>query len=188
MKLTLGQAAKEVGLSKTAISNAVKKGKLSAERTEGGAYAIDPAELFRVYPPKQSSNSQELTKVDPRKSKVDGVNNELLEEKLDGLTNLLSEKDKQIERLIRENEKTEELLDVQIEQSKRITLLLENRQNSGAGDWEKSFRALEARLANQEMAEKKREEREEKVLRQNQALRKALKAEREKGFLKKFFG
>ncbi len=61
-------------------------------------------------------------------------------------------------------------------------------KESGAGAWEKSIKALEARLANQERAEKKREEREEKVLRQNQALRKALKAEREKGFLKKFFG
>jgi len=36
--LTLGQAAKETGKSKTAIT-----------RLEGGQYRIDPAELFRVY-------------------------------------------------------------------------------------------------------------------------------------------
>ena len=48
--LTLGQAAKETGLSKTAISRAIKNGKLSATRGEQGEYQIDPAELFRVYP------------------------------------------------------------------------------------------------------------------------------------------
>jgi hypothetical protein len=48
--LTLGQAAKETGLSKTAISRAVKNGRLSAQKNEQGEYQIDPAELFRVYP------------------------------------------------------------------------------------------------------------------------------------------
>lgn len=48
--LTLGQAAKETGLSKTAISRAIKNGRLSATRGEQGEYQIDPAELFRVYP------------------------------------------------------------------------------------------------------------------------------------------
>ena len=48
--LTLGQAAKETGLSKTAISRAVKSGRLSATRNDQGEYQIDPSELFRVYP------------------------------------------------------------------------------------------------------------------------------------------
>lgn len=48
--LTLGQAAKDTGLSKTAIARAIKSGRLSANRTEQGEYQIDPAELFRVYP------------------------------------------------------------------------------------------------------------------------------------------
>ncbi|MCP4306942.1 MAG: hypothetical protein GY788_19100, partial [bacterium] len=49
-------------------------------------------------------------------------------------------------------------------------------------------KALEARLANQEKAEKDREEREEKILRQNKLLRNALKEERSRGFFKKLFG
>ena len=48
--LTLGQAAKETGYSKTAISRAIKSGRISANRNELGEYQIDPAELFRVYP------------------------------------------------------------------------------------------------------------------------------------------
>jgi hypothetical protein len=48
--LTLGQAAKETGLSKPSISKAIKTGRLSAVKTENGEYQIDPIELFRVYP------------------------------------------------------------------------------------------------------------------------------------------
>jgi hypothetical protein len=53
--LTLGQAAKEVGKTKTALANAIKAGRLSATRLEGGQYQIDPAELFRVYQKVDSS-------------------------------------------------------------------------------------------------------------------------------------
>ena len=50
--LTLGQAAKETGLSKPTISKAIKKGTLSATyNQQERQYQIDPAELFRVYPP-----------------------------------------------------------------------------------------------------------------------------------------
>lgn len=49
--LTLGQAAKEVGKSKTTLTNAIKSGRMSATKLEGGQYSIDPAELFRVYSP-----------------------------------------------------------------------------------------------------------------------------------------
>lgn len=49
--LTLGEAEKEVGVTKSTISRAIKDGRLSANRNEHGHYQIDPAELFRVYPP-----------------------------------------------------------------------------------------------------------------------------------------
>ena len=49
MHLTLGQAAKEVGRSKPTILNAINKGRISARKSETGAWEIDPAELFRVY-------------------------------------------------------------------------------------------------------------------------------------------
>jgi len=49
--LTLGEAEKEVGVTKSTISRAIKDGRLSANRNEHGHFQIDPAELFRVYPP-----------------------------------------------------------------------------------------------------------------------------------------
>jgi len=51
MHLSLGQAAKETGMDKSTLSRAIKSGKLSATRQENGGYAIDPAELFRVFAP-----------------------------------------------------------------------------------------------------------------------------------------
>jgi excisionase family DNA binding protein len=48
--LTLGQAAKETGVSKPTISKAISKGRISATKNEKGEYDIDPAELFRVFP------------------------------------------------------------------------------------------------------------------------------------------
>lgn len=55
MRYTLGQAAKATGKSKTTMMRAVKSGKISGNRLEDGRYAIDPAELHRVYPMVESA-------------------------------------------------------------------------------------------------------------------------------------
>lgn len=57
--LTLGKAALETGKTKTTIAHAIKKGRLSASIDDKGQYQIDPAELFRVYPPRQSNLDHE---------------------------------------------------------------------------------------------------------------------------------
>jgi len=50
MSWSISQAAKETGLSKSTVSRAIKAGRISALRQDDGAYLIEPAELFRVYP------------------------------------------------------------------------------------------------------------------------------------------
>jgi len=50
--LTMGQAAKETGVSKATLSKALKSGRLSYVAKSTAGYEIDPAELFRVFPPK----------------------------------------------------------------------------------------------------------------------------------------
>jgi hypothetical protein len=52
--LTMGQAAKETGVSKATLSKALKSGRLSYVAKTTAGYEIDPAELFRVFPPKPS--------------------------------------------------------------------------------------------------------------------------------------
>jgi excisionase family DNA binding protein len=47
MKLTLGQAARQAGISKSYLSRLIKSGKISGERQENGELRIDPSELDR---------------------------------------------------------------------------------------------------------------------------------------------
>jgi hypothetical protein len=48
-ELSLTQAAKIAGKSKSTINRAIKSGKLSATRRDDGSYSIDGAELARVF-------------------------------------------------------------------------------------------------------------------------------------------
>ena len=52
---SLREAAEQVGASKSTIFRAIKAGRVSATRDDDGNVVIDPAELFRVYPPRSSA-------------------------------------------------------------------------------------------------------------------------------------
>lgn len=47
MLLTLGECARQLGISKGTVSKAIKTGKLSATKREDHSFGIDPAELAR---------------------------------------------------------------------------------------------------------------------------------------------
>ncbi len=51
MSLTPRTAAEQVGLTPRSIVKAIRTGRLSAERTEGGDWRIEPEDLYRVWPP-----------------------------------------------------------------------------------------------------------------------------------------
>lgn len=48
MQVTLGQAAKQLGVGKATLSRYIKQGKLSAQKQEDGSYRIDVSELDRI--------------------------------------------------------------------------------------------------------------------------------------------
>jgi excisionase family DNA binding protein len=50
--LSIRDAARQVGVSRSSILRAIQSGRMSAPRKDDGGYAIDPAELFRVFEPK----------------------------------------------------------------------------------------------------------------------------------------
>jgi excisionase family DNA binding protein len=54
--LSLREAAEQVGVSKSTIFRAIRAGRMSAAKDDDGNFLIDPAELFRVYPPKGSQD------------------------------------------------------------------------------------------------------------------------------------
>ena len=70
MYYTLGQAAKATGKSKSTLTNAIKKGRISASKGENGSYRIDPAELHRVYD-KLSDEQSKLDVIAPQDSTLE---------------------------------------------------------------------------------------------------------------------
>src|SRR5918992_2033070 len=85
--LTLSEAAKETGLTKPAIFKSIQKGRLSASKDEKGQWLIDPAELFRVYPPAANKETVEtqtgslelLLKLKEMEAKLDVTEKRLLD-------------------------------------------------------------------------------------------------------------
>lgn len=104
--LTLTEAAKEVGLSRPAIFNAIKRGRLSATKDAQGRFIIDPAELFRVYKPINNIT----------------INNDMVSlTEVNHLNQLLSMKDQLLQQVINERDDLRKRLE---EESRRLTLLL----------------------------------------------------------------
>ena len=84
--LSLGEAARHVGVSKTTIHRSIKSGRLSAQRNDDGTYSIDPAEAFRVFP--ASKRSETVTteqSVTPSEPGVSTLEVALLRERIEEL-------------------------------------------------------------------------------------------------------
>lgn len=50
MYLSLNKAAKEAGISKSTLSEALNSGRLTAKKDDRGRWQIDPAALFQAFP------------------------------------------------------------------------------------------------------------------------------------------
>ena len=51
MGISLKDASEQVGVTRQTLMKAIKNGRVSGKKTESGEWRIDPAELFRVWPP-----------------------------------------------------------------------------------------------------------------------------------------
>ncbi len=65
------EAAKLTGKQRQTIHKAIKEGRISAIRSEAGEWRIDPAELFRVYPPLSTVNDNQSAQVDTGLQRID---------------------------------------------------------------------------------------------------------------------
>lgn len=114
--LTLANAAKETGLTRSAIFKAIKKGTLSANKDEKGHFQIDPAELFRVYKPvnkELSTGEQQETTKEARET----AENQELRARLDMTNQLLRQVESERDDLRRR-------LDEEATERRKLTALL----------------------------------------------------------------
>jgi len=123
--LTLGEAAKRTGKSKTTIHNAVKNGKVSGRKDPTtNSYQIDPAELFRVYPmvtPDVQVNSNENSQIersvtpqnDPTLQALMDAHNETVKALRETMEEKVSNRDNEIQRWKDEVSKHQNLLNDQ---------------------------------------------------------------------------
>ena len=127
MKLTLNQAARESGRAKSTISKAIKSGKLSAERLEGGSYHIEPAELFRVFPvtghehdPLPDGNPEKNSGNTPLQAELDALRGQLASASL--------EREREREQLTDQIEDLRRRLDAESDERRKLTALLTSQQ------------------------------------------------------------
>jgi hypothetical protein len=98
MVYTLGEAAKATGMSKAAISKAIKSGRISASKDETGTFKIDPSELHRVYPPTVSNKHEETPKTTMGEHSNDSLIREL-QARLEAVQERIADKDSVIDDL-----------------------------------------------------------------------------------------
>ena len=90
MAMGLSEAAAATGVNRSTIYRAWKAGRMSANRTETGQIEVDPAELFRVFPPVASQ--QGAHEVSHHSAQADATdNNALHDNALDRELQLLRE-------------------------------------------------------------------------------------------------
>lgn len=127
MPYTLGQAAKATGKQKSTILESIRKGRISAIKDEFGRYAIDPAELHRVYPPNTDN-----VRAEHEETPSNPYQNTLLEEKIKFL-------EREILRLERTETDLREDRDHWREEATQIRRMLTDQNAATAGKVEPGF-------------------------------------------------
>ncbi len=202
MKYTVIEAAKIAGISRQTIYRHIDKKPISTEKDDEGNIFIDASELLRIYGDKlnfdvtntksDNKESNEKLQAVTSSNSTDGI--KIIEERLNSAS-------KQIEMLETQIQREREMLEDQIgtlrsaleksqeTQSKTVTLLEDKTsKNEKSAEWKSTLKALEERIANQEVGHKEQELEAEKMRKQNKVLQKALTEEKSKGFFKRMFG
>ncbi len=170
MKLSMEQAATVIGKSKKTIYNHKDRNKFSFDTDEEGKTVIDASELLRVYGNKPdiiqrlkelqeptNENGSEVTPNYTKKPMHSVKESEIVDYKIK-LVKLEAEleKEKALKMKVEESlDYFKEALEKAQETAQKVTLLLEDQRstkNEPDNSWQKSLKALEDRIANQEAA------------------------------------
>jgi excisionase family DNA binding protein len=127
MQVTLGQAAKQLGIGKATLSRYIKQGKLSAAKQEDGSYRIDVAELDRVRDIMRPPAEQVAERIDtPLETRV-------LQREIELLRETLGHKEKAILDMMNERDRWARMAESLQEEKQK--LLTDGRAGSKPGFW-----------------------------------------------------
>ncbi len=164
MKYSISEASRIVGITRKTLYKHIKKKPISVEKDENDNPIIDASELVRVYGDQCRFDNEEVNK-ETKKGKqgstevssTEAIEAAVTQKELEMLRAQMSSERHTFEEQI---DYLRTKLDDANSETKKLTALItdKNQSENGAGDWEKSIKALEARLANQKKAAKEHEE------------------------------
>ena len=91
---TLGTASQATGTAKSTILRAIKAGRISASRDDLNQWQIEPAELFRVFPPLAIPGMQQQTERDATAIERDATTDVLVAELRATLADMRQDRDR----------------------------------------------------------------------------------------------
>lgn len=142
-KLSANRAAKEAGIAKKTLLEAISSGRLSADKNDKGHWQIDPAELFRVFPKTSDETPPKTVSRPPEKT----IENNPLQGELKSLRqqidNLTIERDRERAQMSETIEDLRTRLDAESTERRALTQQLTDQRQKPA---EHSKRGLWARL------------------------------------------
>ncbi len=122
---TLNQAAKACHKSKSAILEAIRSGRLSASRNDKNQWQIDPAELFRVYPARTSTEPPyQVDYHRPEPIPTTPENHPTTAIMLDKIASIEAERDRERQQLQNTIDDLRRRLDQESEERRKLTMLL----------------------------------------------------------------
>lgn len=119
---TLGEAAKEIGVSKATISRSIKKGKLSAKKNDDNTYSIEPSELQRWFDSNGRVNGQSKRMATPVATHETPPDNKALQAEVDGLR-------AQVDLLKSERDDLRSRLDTEGEERRKLTAMITDQRS-----------------------------------------------------------
>ena len=194
MKHSISEAARIVGVTRKTFYKHIDKKSISVEKDDNDNPVIDASELIRVYGDqcnfeydKDTQSRGASTQIDTALPMQSTESLAIVQKELELLQKQRSdEKDALEEQIDYLRQKLDESTS---EQRKLTALLTDQREKEDKGQaWEKSLKALEARIANQEKAARAQNEERQKILQQNRALKAALSKEKNKTVWQRLFG
>lgn len=136
MKLSLLQAANQVGMTKVGLYKAIKKGTISGQKNDQGQWEVDASELFRVYKPVNTVSAEKLVEVSDSKP----IDNSGLQEQINLLREQVSDLREQLSRAHEDKDKILKMMDEQISTMRLLSdQRAEKTVEEGKGLWKRLF-------------------------------------------------